>query len=92
MIVLGIETSCDETAAAICNNGKIISSIVSQQVIHEKFGGVVAAPVFKKIATDSLRILNISPDNIDAYEKKVLKKVKKQNSYTYKNPEVNNVF
>ena len=41
MIVLGIETSCDETAAAICNNGKIISNIVSQQVIHEKFGGVV---------------------------------------------------
>ena len=36
----------------------------------KKFGGVVAAPVFKKIATDSLRILNISPDNIDAYEKK----------------------
>jgi hypothetical protein len=59
----------------------------------EKFGVVLLqAPVFKKIATDSLRILNISPDNIDAYEKKVLNKVKKQNSYTYKNPEVNNVF
>jgi len=41
MIVLGIETSCDETAAAVCKNGKIISNIVSQQVIHEKFGGVV---------------------------------------------------
>jgi len=41
MIVLGIETSCDETAAAVCKDGKIISNIVSQQVIHEKFGGVV---------------------------------------------------
>ena len=41
MIVLGIETSCDETAAAICINGKIISNIVSRQIIHSKFGGVV---------------------------------------------------
>ena len=41
MIVLGIETSCDETAASICADGKIISSVVSQQTIHEKFGGVV---------------------------------------------------
>ena len=41
MIILGIETSCDETAASICHNGKILSSIVSSQVIHSKFGGVV---------------------------------------------------
>lgn len=41
MIVLGIETSCDETAAAVCENGSIKSNIVSQQVLHSKFGGVV---------------------------------------------------
>ncbi len=41
MIVLGIETSCDETAASICANGKIVSSIISSQVIHEEYGGVV---------------------------------------------------
>ncbi len=41
MIILGIETSCDETAAAICENGKIISSIISQQIIHSIYGGVV---------------------------------------------------
>ena len=41
MIVLGIETSCDETAAAICNDGKIVTSIVSSQQIHKEFGGVV---------------------------------------------------
>ena len=41
MIVLGIETSCDETAASVCKDSQIISSIVSQQTIHEKFGGVV---------------------------------------------------
>lgn len=41
MIVLGVETSCDETAASICIDGKIVSSIVSSQEIHKDFGGVV---------------------------------------------------
>jgi len=41
MIILGIETSCDETAAAICSDGKILSNVVSQQLIHSKFGGVI---------------------------------------------------
>ena len=41
MIILGIETSCDETAAAICKDGEILSNIVSQQIIHKIFGGVV---------------------------------------------------
>jgi len=41
MTVLGIETSCDETAAAICQNRKILSNTVRQQIIHANFGGVV---------------------------------------------------
>lgn len=41
MTVLGIETSCDETATALCRDGSILSSIVSSQIIHKKFGGVV---------------------------------------------------
>jgi N6-L-threonylcarbamoyladenine synthase len=43
MIVLGIETSCDETAAAVVANGRrILSSVVSSQVaVHRPFGGVV---------------------------------------------------
>ncbi len=40
-IILGIESSCDETAAAICKDGKIISNNIATQSIHEKFGGVV---------------------------------------------------
>jgi N6-L-threonylcarbamoyladenine synthase len=40
-MILGIESSCDETAAAICKNGNILSSIVSSQQIHKDFGGVV---------------------------------------------------
>jgi len=41
LIVLGIETSCDETASSICKNGVILSSLVGLQSIHKKFGGVV---------------------------------------------------
>ena len=43
MIVLGIETSCDETAAAVVTgSGEILSSVVSSQVdLHSVYGGVV---------------------------------------------------
>src|SRR5258706_9925643 len=43
MLVLGIETSCDETAAAIVRNGReIVSSIIASQVeTHKRYGGVV---------------------------------------------------
>jgi tRNA N6-adenosine threonylcarbamoyltransferase len=42
MIVLGIETSCDETAAAVLADGAVCSSIVmSQDTIHGRYGGVV---------------------------------------------------
>jgi N6-L-threonylcarbamoyladenine synthase len=43
MLVLGIETSCDETAAAIVRDGReMVSSVISSQVpIHKRFGGVV---------------------------------------------------
>lgn len=41
--ILGIESSCDETAAAVVKNGReVLSNIISSQiVIHRKFGGVV---------------------------------------------------
>ena len=39
--ILGIESSCDDTAAAILCNGKVLSNIVANQAIHEKYGGVV---------------------------------------------------
>lgn len=40
-IILGIESSCDETSASICIDGKIRSNIIANQTVHEKFGGVV---------------------------------------------------
>ncbi len=40
-IILGIESSCDETSASVCINGKIVSNIIAGQTIHQNYGGVV---------------------------------------------------
>ena len=39
--ILGIESSCDDTAAAIIKNGVILSNVIATQKIHEAYGGVV---------------------------------------------------
>lgn len=41
IFILGIESSCDDTAAAVMHNGKVLSNIVANQNIHEAYGGVV---------------------------------------------------
>ncbi len=40
-IILAIESSCDETSAAVCVDGRILSNHIASQSIHEKYGGVV---------------------------------------------------
>lgn len=40
-IILAIESSCDETSAAVCVDGKILSNIIANQEVHKKYGGVV---------------------------------------------------
>ncbi|SDZ96062.1 O-sialoglycoprotein endopeptidase [Arachidicoccus rhizosphaerae] len=39
--ILGIESSCDETSASICQDGQILSNVIATQKVHEKYGGVV---------------------------------------------------
>lgn len=42
MNILGIETSCDETAAAVVSGGSVISNVVSSQIpVHKEYGGVI---------------------------------------------------
>ena len=41
MIVLGIESSCDETSAAVLRDGTLLSTIISSQQEHIEFGGIV---------------------------------------------------
>ncbi len=40
-LILGIETSCDETSAAIIQGDRVLSSVISSQMVHLQFGGVV---------------------------------------------------
>ncbi|MBL7704137.1 MAG: tRNA (adenosine(37)-N6)-threonylcarbamoyltransferase complex transferase subunit TsaD [Taibaiella sp.] len=39
--ILAIESSCDETSAAIISNGRVLSNIIATQSVHEQYGGVV---------------------------------------------------
>jgi N6-L-threonylcarbamoyladenine synthase len=39
--IIGIESSCDETSAAVCADGRILSNIIATQEIHQAYGGVV---------------------------------------------------
>lgn len=39
--ILAIESSCDETSASVCVDGKILSNFIANQTIHEQYGGVV---------------------------------------------------
>ncbi len=40
-VILGIESSCDETAASVCRDGWILSNVIASQKVHELYGGVV---------------------------------------------------
>lgn len=75
IITLGIESSCDETAASIVKNGRIIlSNIVDTQIpIHEKYGGVVPEiasrnhiEAISRVVKLALKEANIKFENIDA--------------------------
>src|SRR6267143_1635795 len=74
MLVLGIETSCDETAAAIVRDGReIISSVIASQIeTHKRFGGVVPELASREhldkivpIVEEAFTRANITREDID---------------------------
>mgnify|MGYP005630630707 CR=1 FL=1 len=72
MIVLGIETSCDETATAVCRSGSIISSHIRSQAIHEKYGGVIPEIASREherylnnMVSDTLKDAGISKEELE---------------------------
>ena len=72
----------------------VIVVVISEPKTKPKefYGGHISAPVFRKVATDSLRILNVSPDMKMDYQKKVSMKIENLDNYTLKTPEVPYVF
>lgn len=41
VFILGIESSCDDTSAAVIKDNKVLANIIANQLVHEKYGGVV---------------------------------------------------
>ncbi|GGK26741.1 DNA-binding/iron metalloprotein/AP endonuclease [Caldalkalibacillus thermarum] len=75
VIILGVETSCDETAASVVRDGREILSneVASQMEIHKRFGGVVPEVASRRhvehitiVIEEALKKANVSPDQLSA--------------------------
>ncbi|AJR04414.1 tRNA (adenosine(37)-N6)-threonylcarbamoyltransferase complex transferase subunit TsaD [Siansivirga zeaxanthinifaciens] len=71
--ILGIESSCDDTAASVIHNGSILSNIVANQKIHEAYGGVVPELASRAhqqnivpVVDQALKKANITKDQLHA--------------------------
>lgn len=71
--ILGIESSCDETAASIVQNGKILANIIAGQDIHKAYGGVVpelASRAHQKnivpVVAEAMKIAGVRKEDMDA--------------------------
>jgi N6-L-threonylcarbamoyladenine synthase len=58
IVILAIESSCDETSAAVIYNGIMLSNIVASQFIHEQHGGVVPELASRAHQQDIVRVVN----------------------------------
>lgn len=72
-IILGIETSCDDTSAAIIHGKKILSNVVASQLIHSQYGGIVPELASRAhqqniipVVTHAIHQANISKKQINA--------------------------
>ena len=75
MLILGIESSCDETAAAVVKDGReVLSNVINTQIaLHKKFGGVVPEVASRRhietidaVIDEALEEANVTFDDIDA--------------------------
>lgn len=72
-VILAVETSCDETAAAVICNGKIASNIVATQAVHAQYGGIVPELASRAhqqhlipVVRQAMQEANITPSRLDA--------------------------
>lgn len=73
LYILGIESSCDDTSAAIIYNGKVLSNVVAGQKIHEAYGGVVPELASRAhqqnivpVVHQALKVANINKNQLSA--------------------------
>lgn len=73
IIILGIESSCDDTSAAVVKEAKILSNIIANQEIHKSYGGVVPELASRAhqqnilpVVNEALKIANIEKEELDA--------------------------
>ena len=73
IIILGIESSCDETSASICRNGEVLSNIIATQAIHTAYGGVIPELASRAhmqnivpVVDDAIRNAGITLQDVDA--------------------------
>jgi len=72
MLTLAIETSCDETSAAVLSNDKVLSNIISSQLFHSKYGGVIPEVASREhlkkiveVTDNSLKMAKVKLEEID---------------------------
>lgn len=70
MLILAIETSCDDTSVAILENGIPLSNVVSSQMVHQKYGGVVPEMASRE---HQKNILSVSREALERAGKKLSK-------------------
>lgn len=66
-IILGIETSCDDTSVAILKNYSVLSNVTANQLIHERYGGVVPELASRSHLENIVKVVNaaITKSNVD---------------------------
>ena len=71
--ILAIESSCDDTSAAVCRDGIILSNLIATQKIHEQYGGVVPELASRAhmqnivpVVDEALKKANVSLEELDA--------------------------
>ena len=72
--ILAIESSCDETAASVCRDGKILSNIIATQHVHQQYGGVVPELASRAhlqnivpVVDSALKTAGVKLEEIDAF-------------------------
>ncbi|WP_321437047.1 tRNA (adenosine(37)-N6)-threonylcarbamoyltransferase complex transferase subunit TsaD [uncultured Bacteroides sp.] len=72
-IILGIESSCDDTSAAVIRNGVLLSNVVASQAVHEAYGGVVPELASRAhqqnivpVVNEALKRANVAKEELSA--------------------------